>query len=182
MKNPNKGKKQLSKVLAVVMSAASLLGITAVPSMAVENEWAIEIFVSNDDPCVGLQDGALSETTAATWSPDPEVTYNNTQTATVFRGEIKKGISVTLGWEAGTSTACRDGASSSTVVAHTGTLRSAFESPDDLTFSAIQCFVTVCSAPDNFQYDASTISGQITVPSTATVGRKTGTLTVTWTP
>lgn len=178
MSNSNKGSKQLGKVLAVAMTAASLLGITAVPSMADEQSWDISITVEDstpDDPCAD----ASNARTEATWQPDTELTWTNGQTVDLYTNTSgTAAFSLNLNFDPGTQDTCPGDPYD---VAPTGTLLTSFYDMDTNMSGSADCEGS-CNAFGNWQNESGLITGYVDVSSSTTPETRTGKFKVVWTP
>lgn len=173
----NKGKKQLSKALAVLMTLGSLLGISAAPAMAYEQEWGVDVYVTDSTPPFDPCEDFFSEFTAATWSPDTSVTYSEGQTNDVYTDDGSVPFSVDLNFTQASSTVCESDPSLSNP---DGSVVSSFVAISSDITGTTSCDLT-CDATDVYQ-SSSQITGALDVTGSNIVEIRSGTLTVTWTP
>lgn len=158
------------------MTLASLLSISAAPAIALDETWNIDVYVTDatpNDPC----DGYVPSNSAATWSPDPVVSYPETNTNDVFYEDGSVPFAVSLNLMEGYLDDCvlgymPDGPDGSIVS----------------TFTAISNDITAttscdsgCNAYDVY-FSGSQVSGLLDVTSSNAIGTRSGTLNVTWTP
>lgn len=174
----NKSTKQLSKALAVLVTLGSLFSFSAAPAMAYDNQWGVDVYVTDStpeyDPCADF----IGDYTAATWSPDMSVTYSEGQTNDVYVDDGSVPFSVGLNFTQASATNCNSDPS--------------FYNPDGSvvsTFTAISSDITgttscdlSCYATDVYQTASSEITGSLDVTASNTVETRSGTLNVTWTP
>lgn len=158
------------------MTLGSLFGISAAPAVAAEQEWGVDVYVTDStpyDPCSEF----TSDYTAATWSPDTSVTYSEGQTNDVYTDDGSVPFSVGLNFTQAISTVCN---SDPNYFAPDGSVVSSFvASSSDIT-GTTSCDLP-CYATDVYQ-SSSQVTGTLDVSGSNTVETRSGTLTVTWTP
>jgi hypothetical protein len=169
--------KQLSKALAVLMTLGSLFSISAVPAMADERNWDLDVYVTDStptDPCIDVP----TTTDPATWTPDTSVSYTEGQTNDVYVDDGNVPFTVGLNFMTGTTYVCGQDPYS---VAPSGSVVSSFTAISEDISGTTSCD-TGCTAENNYLYDSSVISGTLSVFTSNAVGTRSGTLNVTWTP
>jgi hypothetical protein len=176
MSSDDKAKKQLGKALAVLMTLTSLFGITAGPALAYDESWTLEVNVSvPEDPCAGVDD-IISP---PTWQPDTSVTYPNGNTYDIYsggNGQVQ--YEIAFNWLEGSRTVCGE---DPTTLRPEGVIASTFTAIDSGIDVYSPCSSS-CNSGDNFEYDQGKIAGHMDVSGSNTLGLRTGTFTVTWTP
>lgn len=173
----NKGTKQLSKALAVLMTLGSLFSISAAPAMAESQNWDLEVYVTDStpsDPCLDVP----TTTDPATWTPDTSVSYTEGQTNDVYVDDGNVPFTVGLNFMTGTTYVCGSDPYS---VAPSGSVVSSFTAISSDITGTTSCD-TGCTAENNYLYDSSVISGTLSVFGSNAVETRSGTLSVTWTP
>jgi len=180
MTNKIKGTKQLGRLLAAVLTATSLFGITAAPAMAYDESWTLEVEVIGDepyDPCLDF----FSTVTPASWAPTNIVNYPEASgnANDVYADDGYVDFNVNLGFATGSATQCPGDPST---LQPDGQVVSEFTAiSSDISASALDC-VSGCNANTVYQDMYSIISGTLDVTSSTTPELRTGTLIVTWTP
>lgn len=194
MTNQNNRKKQLGKALAVVMTVGSLLGVIASPAMAAtyKDTWDIEVVVENEDFCFPDD----TKNTAASWAPDPAVTYvnmgnlnDNVVDALDLPADQVVNFSVDLKFEAGNNSR---GCSDIGTLEPTGQVYASFLADIPVSgFPALVLDSLDCYDPldPNFGCTVATvvsngdkIAGVLNPSADETPGTRTGELTVEWVP
>jgi hypothetical protein len=192
MNNLKIEKKQLGRVLGVVMTIGSLLGVIASPAMAAPggdegpgaDTWLLEVDVSNESYC----DPEVNAAYGATWSPVQTVAYDQGDNTVDYLvdTDYTVGFTVDLGFDAGSS----DGCSLVADIDPAGDVYASFlpdatDAPTepDLVMSSLDCDnpTVGCPAEDVFNTQSSLISGVLDVAADDKPGIRSGTLTVEWT-
>jgi hypothetical protein len=173
MTSQKKTKKNLGRALAVVAIIGSFAGLTSLPAVAEESSWTLEVDVS-DTTCT-------TPDTAATWSPDPSVSYTFDNDVDLNPSAINPPgllpFSVGLGLYPGSDNC--DFIS----IDPTGYIEASVTGLDpELTMEELDCSsISICDA-GMLYINNNSIMGTIDASGVTTIGTKTGTLTVVWTP
>jgi hypothetical protein len=173
----NYERKQISKAIAVLMTLASLLSITAAPAIAADETWNIDVYVTDStpsDPC----DGYVPNNLAAMWSPDPVVSYPETQTNDIYYDDGSVPFGVSLNFSEGYQDSCLfgqipDGPDGSVVSTFT---------PISSDITGTTSCDSGCNAYDVYLSGNSQVSGTLDVTGSNAVGTRSGSLSITWTP
>ena len=179
---PQATARRLAKVLVVLLTFGSFLGLTSTPATAVEQDWTIQVQVTDSDPTPAC----VSTITAATWQPDATVSYiagsgNERDVSDALRMPVL--FDVWLDFDDGT-----DSCDNSASFGPTGTITAALSNiAPELRESTNELYPldckTPCAANNLPDQRGDVIRGALEVLDTA-VGGQTyqATLTVVWTP
>jgi hypothetical protein len=167
-------RKRIGKVLVLLLSSGSFLGISPLTAMAVESEdFPITVTVSDSStpPC----DPTV---VPATWLPSMTPIFTAPlDVATTDPFPLTENFTVSLGFMDGFDPGCN------TTYEPTGEISSSFvPNPDTgLVLESMECLEEPCvlATVPNDASDGE-LSGEFNVPQTA--GTYDGTLTITWTP
>lgn len=176
---PHATARGLAKVLVVLLTFGSFLGIASTPATAADAEWTIEVQVTDLNPA---PPECVSTITAATWQPNATVSYiaggDNTRDKSDAPPLMPVMFDVWLDFRDGGDT-CDPTAA----IVPTGTITSALSNiSPQLEQSSLDC-ETPCGATSLPDERGDVIRGALQVLDTA-VGGQTyqATLTVVWTP
>lgn len=180
----NKGTKQLGRVLAVVMTVGSLLGVIASPAMAIDGEvggdvtYNLEVQVTNADFC----EYSAGSNTPASWAPNTTVVnYDNNDNTVDYLDTIQTvGFNVDLAFEKGNESG---GCEVDGTINPSGDVFTSFSSSDALVMDSLDCDdVSGCTASNLLNNMSSLITGVLNVGSSPDPGLRSGSLLVQWVP
>lgn len=152
----------------MLLTFALLFAFAAVPATAAEDRWTLEVNVSNS--CEPSLD-------PASWSPYFGVAYQEGNDVLLNSNRTLVPFSIYLGFEAGYDD-CE-----MTSVDPSGTVQSSFSTTDsELTMNSLLCSSeSPCDAGILYN-GGSFLLGELDVSALTTVGTKSGSLSVVWTP
>jgi hypothetical protein len=174
MTSQKKTRKNLGRTLAVVATIGSFAALTSLPAVALEESWTLEVNVS-DTSCT-------TPDTPPSWNPDPSVsyTYDNDVDLNPFSMNPPGLVlfSVGLGLLEGSQ-----GCDPFGPISPSGEIEASVTGLDsELSMAELDCTsLTVCDA-GTLYINNNSIMGTIDATGVTTIGDKTGTLTVVWTP
>jgi hypothetical protein len=172
MANQQKTKKNLARGIALLATLGAFLGLTSLPAVA--EDWDIEVYVIN------TSNDCNDPISQPSWSPDPTLTYVANQFDLNINSPNRSGLlpfyfglGLLQGWDncLGIN------------LPLTGEIVASVTGLDaELSMAGLDCTLEALCDPEVLRANGNIINGTIDASLASTTGKKSGKLTVVWTP